>query len=145
MTKIKIQKIIFISLILVIFIISCIAYSFPDLFPTCFFLSNITAAFLFSNLLWIRPPYHDSIQKISLPQFLTASVIASVILFIYIGIGVYFLWHYPLSSITEPINCFAIIWGIAVLTFSALTLFSFTTEKIYQRRMKISIIKSKKR
>lgn len=134
MKKIKIQKITFISLILVIFIISCIAYTFPNLFPMCFPLSNIAAAFLFSNFLWIYPSLnHNFRTQISPMRFLIACIAVSIILIIYIGIIGYFLWHYPLSSIIEPINCFIITLGVSFFTFSTLTFLSFTFTKIYKK------------
>jgi hypothetical protein len=114
-------KIIFVSLILAIFIISCVAYSFPNLLDYCFIFSNSTASFLALSLMWIYPLSRDKLKKISIPQFLIAGVATIAILVLYVGIAVYFLWHYPLSSITEPIDCFIAIWGVAALTFSTMS------------------------
>jgi len=131
--KLKTQKITFISLILIICIISYIGYKFPNFLPICFQLSIITATFLSINLSWICPPLnHSPRTQVSSMRFLIACVAAIAILIIYIGIVGYFLWHHPLSSITEPINCFIVIWGIATFTFSTLTLFSSTFKKIYK-------------
>jgi len=121
MKKIKIQEIIFISLLLVICMISYIAYSFPSLLHICYLFSNSTASFLALSLMWIYPLSRDKLKKISIPQFLIAGVATIAILVLYVGIAVYFLWHYPLSSITEPIDCFIAIWGVAALTFSTMS------------------------
>ena len=116
--KLIIQKTTFISLILIICIISYIGYKFPNLLPLCFQLSIIAATLLSINLLWIYPfQYQISIIRI---------FIASVILFIYIGTNGYFLQHYPLFSFSEPINCFIVVWGIVAYTFLTLTLFMLT-------------------
>ena len=125
MKKIRNQKIIFISLILAICIISCIAYTFPNLLSMCFFLSNAAAAFLFSAFSWICPSLNHSsrTQKMSPIKWVTGIAI----LITYMGVIWYFLWNYPLSSITEPIHCFIVIWGISIFTFLTLTLFGFFT------------------
>jgi hypothetical protein len=135
-----IPKITFISLILIICIISYIAYSFPNLFQICFHLSNIIASLLVVNLIAIYSLSHARPQEppqispqISIQRFLiiilTASATIIAILVIYVGIIGYFLWHYPLSSFSEPFDCFIAIWGIATLTFSTITLFYFTFKR----------------
>jgi len=121
--KLKTLQTTFFSLILIICIISYIAYSFPDLFQICFHLSNFVALFLSINFLRIIFFHNPNPQLYYLKtRFLIANVIAIVISVIWLGIIGYFLWHYPLSSFTEPSDCFIIIWGIATLTFSAFTL-----------------------
>ena len=115
----KILKTIFISLILSICIMSYIGYSSPDRFPTCFHLSNITAAFLSSILILTYPPPHDF-----KPNHLKIRIlIAIVIILIWFGTTSYFI-QYPLSSYSEPMDCFIAIWEIATLTFFTLTFFS---------------------
>jgi len=128
----KIKKIIFISLILLLFIISCIAYSFPNLLDYCFPFSIPIGSFLAISLTWIYPFSRDK-QHISIPRFLIASVITIVILVVYVGIFGYFLWHHPLSSITEPIHCFIAIWCVSIFTFSMLLSVDFIFSKVFKK------------
>ena len=121
MTKIKaIFKTIFFSLILVICIISYVAYRFPDLFPICFHLSNFVAIYLaliLSMLILSHNPFYFSIMR------LLMTIVFLFIWFVIVGI---FLWFYPLASISDPIYCFITVWGIAALTFSLFILIFFT-------------------
>ena len=112
----KILKTTFIFLILSICIMPYIGYSSPDKFQICFHLSNITAIFLSSNLLLLYPPSNDFKPN----QLKIRILIASVIILTWFGITSFFI-QYPLSSYSEPIECFIVIWGIAALNFSTFT------------------------